>query len=115
MLGIHQIHTKMCSPPVSKLNSLYNTCFENGITNQNLIQNEANYNNRLGYCPSQTFQYHVSIKKDDTDKKRLKIPKEQSESVNRRRTDNTTAKRKSTKGQTTNNDLQKIHIKQKIE
>ena len=31
----------------------------------------------------------------------LKIPKEQSESVYRRRTDNTMAKRKSTKGQTT--------------
>ena len=34
-------------------------------------------------------------------KKSLKIPKGQSESVNRRRTDNTMAKRKSTKGQTT--------------
>jgi len=33
--------------------------------------------------------------------KRLKIPKGQSESVYRRRTDNTMAKRKSTKGQTT--------------
>jgi hypothetical protein len=33
-------------------------------------------------------------------KKSLKIPKEKSESVLRRRTDNTTAKRKSTKGQT---------------
>jgi ribosomal protein L21E len=31
----------------------------------------------------------------------LKIPKEQSETVYRRRTDNTMAKRKSTKGQTT--------------
>ena len=46
-------------------------------------------------------------------KKNLKIPKEQSESVYRRRTDNTMAKRKSTKG--TNNDLQNIHIKLKIE
>ena len=36
-------------------------------------------------------------------KKRLKIPKGKSESVLRRRTDNTTAKRKSTKGQTTIN------------
>jgi hypothetical protein len=34
-------------------------------------------------------------------KKSLKIPKEQSETVYRRRTDNTMAKRKSTKGQTT--------------
>ena len=34
-------------------------------------------------------------------KKSLKIPKGQSESVYRRRTDNTMAKRKSTKGQTT--------------
>ena len=36
-----------------------------------------------------------------TFKKSLKIPKGQSESVYRRRTDNTMAKRKSTKGQTT--------------
>ena len=42
-------------------------------------------------------------------KKNLKISKEQSESVNRR-TDNTMTKRKRT-----NNDLQTIHIKQKIE
>jgi hypothetical protein len=42
-------------------------------------------------------------------KKSLKISKEQSESVNRR-TDNTMTKRKRT-----NNDLQTIHIKQKIE
>jgi len=34
-------------------------------------------------------------------KKSLKIPKGQSESVYRRRTDNALAKRKSTKGQTT--------------
>jgi hypothetical protein len=34
-------------------------------------------------------------------KKCLKIPKEQSESIYRRRTDNTMAKRKSTKEQTT--------------
>ena len=68
MLGIHQIRTKMYSSPVSNPNSLYNSCFENGITNQNLIQNAANYNNSLGYYPSQTFQYHVSITKDDTDK-----------------------------------------------
>jgi len=34
-------------------------------------------------------------------KKSLKIPKGQSESVNRRRTDNTMAKRKSTERQTT--------------
>jgi hypothetical protein len=36
------------------------------------------------------------------EKKSLKIPKGQSETVYRRRTDNTMAKRKSTKGQTTN-------------
>jgi hypothetical protein len=46
-------------------------------------------------------------------KKSLKIPKEQSESVYRRRTDNTMAKRK--KYQRSNNDLQNIHIKLKIE
>jgi len=40
----------------------------------------------------------------------LKIPKGQSESVDRRRTDNIMAKRKSTKG-----DQQNIHIKLKIE
>ena len=39
-------------------------------------------------------------------KKSLKIAKMQSEAVNRRRTDNTMAERKST-----NNDLQNIHIK----
>jgi len=39
----------------------------------------------------------------------MKIPKEQSESVNRRRTDDTMAKRKNT-----NNDQQNIHIKLKI-
>ena len=45
--------------------------------------------------------------------KSLKILKVKSESVNRRRTDNAMAKRKRTKG--TNNDLQNIHIKLKIE
>jgi hypothetical protein len=39
--------------------------------------------------------------KDLVRKKSLKISKGQSESVYRRRTDNTMAKRKSTKGQTT--------------
>jgi hypothetical protein len=39
--------------------------------------------------------------KTRNNKKSLKIPKEQSETVYRRRTDNTMAKRKSTKGQTT--------------
>jgi len=43
-------------------------------------------------------------------KKSVKIPKGQSESVYRRRTDNTMAKRKRT-----NNDQQNIHIKLKIE
>ena len=48
-------------------------------------------------------------------KKSLKIPKGQSESVYRRRTDNTMTKRKSTKKQKkTNNDLQNLHIKLKI-
>jgi len=43
-------------------------------------------------------------------KRSVKIPKGQSESVYRRRTDNTMAKRKST-----NNDQQNMHIKLKIE
>ena len=46
-------------------------------------------------------------------KKSLKIPKGQSESGYRRRTDNTLAKRK--KYKRTNNDQQNIHIKLKIE
>ena len=46
-------------------------------------------------------------------KKGLKIPQGQSESVYQRRTDNTMAKRK--KYKRTNNDLQNIHIKLKIE
>ena len=48
------------------------------------------------------------VDNDANVKKSLKIPKRQSESVYRRRTDNTKAKR-------TNNDLQHIHIKLKIE
>jgi len=43
----------------------------------------------------------------------LKTPKGQSESVYRRRTDNTMAKRKKCKR--SKNDLQNIHIKVKIE
>jgi hypothetical protein len=43
----------------------------------------------------------VDIKKDDTDKKSFKIPKGQSEFIYRRGTDNTMAKRKSTKRPTT--------------
>jgi len=43
----------------------------------------------------------------------LKIPKGQSKSVNRRRTDNTMAKRKSTKGKTMINKT--LQIKLKIE
>ena len=46
------------------------------------------------------------------DKKSLKIPKGYSESVNRRRTDNTMAKRKRTKGQTTN--YKTLHTKLKV-
>ena len=45
--------------------------------------------------------------------KSLKIPKGKSESVNRRRTDNTVAKKK--KDKRTNGDLQNINIKLKIE
>ena len=45
--------------------------------------------------------------------KSLKIPKGQSESVYRRRTDNTMTKRK--KYKRTNNDQQNIHIKLTIE
>ena len=47
-------------------------------------------------------------------KKNLKIPKGQSSSVNRRRTDNTMAKRKK-KNIRTNNDLQNITHKLEIE
>jgi hypothetical protein len=46
-------------------------------------------------------------------KKSLQIPKGQSEPVNRRRTYNTIAKRK--KDKMTNNDLQNIHIKLKMD
>jgi hypothetical protein len=45
--------------------------------------------------------------------KSVKIPRGQSESVYRRRTDNTMDKRK--KYNVTNNDLQNMHIKLKIE
>jgi hypothetical protein len=64
----------------------------------------------LAIDPNRTIIMHmpfsVSLKLDDKDysvlyKKSLKIPKGQSKSVYRRRTDNTMAKRKSTKGQTT--------------
>ena len=50
----------------------------------------------------------------DLNKKSLKISKGQSETVYRRRTDNTMAKRKSTKEQTTIDETY-IHIKLKIE
>jgi hypothetical protein len=46
-------------------------------------------------------------------RKRLKIPKRESESVNRGRTDNTMAKSKSTRGQTTI--YKTLHRKLKIE
>ena len=51
-----------------------------------------------------SFDYNQTPHKRDKPKpsigrKRLKIPKGQSEAVNRRRTDNAMAKRKSTKGQ----------------
>jgi hypothetical protein len=52
-------------------------------------------------------------KKYKKDRKNLKIPKGQSESVNRRRTNNTMTKKKMYIR--TNNDLQNIHIKLKIE
>ena len=41
--------------------------------------------------------HHISLSNTKNNKKSLKIPKEQSESVNRKRTDNTIAKRKSAK------------------
>jgi hypothetical protein len=50
----------------------------------------------------------------DLNKKSLKISKGQSETVYRRRTNNTMAKRKRTKGQTTIDETY-IHIKLKIE
>ena len=64
--------------------------------------------------PGQIYNYRVytPFPLFDFWKKSLKIPKGQSESVYRRRTDNTMAKEKD-KG--TNNDLQNIHEKQKIE
>ena len=46
------------------------------------------------------FVYYTDLFRSEG-KKSLKIPTGQSESVYRRRTDNTMAKRKSTKGQTT--------------
>ena len=49
----------------------------------------------------QTMQRNWLHRELNVTKKSLKIPKGQSESVYRRRTDNTMAKRKSTKGQTT--------------
>jgi hypothetical protein len=45
---------------------------------------------------------NASFENDKNSKKSLKIPKGQSETVYRRRTDNTMAKRKGTKGKTTN-------------
>ena len=58
--------------------------------------------------------YHFSYGDISTDymKKILKIPKGQSESVCRRKTDNTMAQKKYKR---TNNGLQNIHIKLKIE
>ena len=47
--------------------------------------------------------YHSYRGTNDMQKKSLKTPKGQPETTHRRRTDNTTAKRKSTKGQTTIN------------
>jgi hypothetical protein len=55
---------------------------------------------------------NIHIKLKMSNKNSLKIPKEQSEAINRRRTDNTMTKRK--KYKRTNNDLQNIHIKQKM-
>jgi hypothetical protein len=49
------------------------------------------------------YQIPTAFNKLKINKKNLKIPKGQSESVYRRRTDNTMAKIKSTKGQTTIN------------
>ena len=67
---------------------------------------------RKGYIKVDLTQVMIELKGrvfPTYSKKSLKIPKGQSESVYRR-TDNTMAKRKRT-----NNDLQNIHIKLKIE
>ena len=56
----------------------------------------------LGYFRNRIKSVILVLKKIHF-KKSLKIPKGQSESVYRRRTDNNMAKRKSTKGQTTIN------------
>jgi len=62
-------------------------------------------------CGESVFNFmFVTVHIFKVAKKSLKIPKGQSESVNRRRTDNTMAKRKSTKGQTKH-----THKKLKIE
>ena len=58
-----------------------------------------------GYCTNTSLAIDYIIKKS------LEIPKGQSESVYRRRTDNTMAKKK--KYKRTNNDPQNIHIKLK--
>jgi hypothetical protein len=61
----------------------------------------------MGVVILQYFDNIVSIKKS------LKMPKGESEYVNRRGTDNAMTKKKMYKR--TNNDLQNIHIKLKIE
>ena len=63
--------------------------------------------------PGQIYNYRALYPFSPFDfcKKSLKIPKGQSESVYRRRTDNTMIK----KDKRTNNDLQNIHEKLKIE
>jgi hypothetical protein len=65
----------------------------------------------LHFHPPNLIQSYVSILNNI--QKNLKIPNESSEAVTQRRTDNTIAKRKSTKGQTTI--YKALHRKQKIE
>jgi hypothetical protein len=76
---------------VKLLTSLLNRSFHNGTWNS------PNMRHSFIFLPKEECNWL----KTRNNKKSLKIPKEQSETVYRRRTDNTMAKRKSTKGQTT--------------
>jgi hypothetical protein len=102
------------------------------ITKASIIMHFISYSDRICTDILFTYQHRVPVKTDfirDTlhvhvptqssrqnrfsSKKSLKIPKEQSESANRRRTDNTMAKSKRRKGQTTI--YKTLHIELKIE